>query len=64
MAEAYVYQLDRQGDVMRKYRFYDVFPSNISEIPLSYDSSDQIEEFTVELQVQYWEAIGNGGDVL
>lgn len=63
-AEAYVYQLDRQGDVMRKYRFFDVFPTNISEIPLSYDSSDQLEEFTVELQVQYWEAQGNGGDIV
>ena len=63
-AEAYVYQLDRQGDVLRKYRFYDVFPTNISQIDLSYDSSDTLEEFTVELQVQYWEAQGNGGDVV
>jgi hypothetical protein len=63
-AEAYVYQLNRQGEVLRKYRFYDVFPTNISEIPLSYDSSDQLEEFTVELQVQYWEARGAGGDIV
>lgn len=36
------------------YKFYDVFPTNISAIDLSYDSSDTIEEFTVEFQVQYW----------
>jgi hypothetical protein len=63
-AEAYVYQLNREGEVLRKYRFFDVFPTNISQIDLSYDSSDTLEEFTVELQVQYWEAQGNGGDVV
>ena len=63
-AEAYVYQLNREGEVLRKYRFFDVFPTNISQIYLSYNSSDTLEEFTVELQVQYWEAQGNGGDVV
>jgi hypothetical protein len=63
-AEAYVYQLNREGNVLRKYRFFDVFPTNISQIDLSYDSSDVLEEFTVELQVQYWEAQGNGGDIV
>jgi hypothetical protein len=36
------------------YKFYDIFPTNISQIDLSYDTSDTIEEFTVEFQVQYW----------
>ena len=36
------------------YQFYNIFPTNISAIDLSYDSSDTIEEFTVEFQVQYW----------
>lgn len=58
-ADAFVYQLDRDGSVLRKYKFHDVFPTNISQIDLSYDSSDTIEEFTVELQVQYWTAAGD-----
>jgi hypothetical protein len=37
-----------------QYRFFDIFPTNISQIDLSYDTSDTIEEFTVEFQVQYW----------
>ena len=37
-----------------QYRFYDIWPTNISAIDLSYDSSDVIEEFTVEFQVNYW----------
>ena len=41
-------------EVAKKYKFYGIFPTNISAIDLSYDSSDTIEEFTVEFQVQYW----------
>ena len=41
-------------DIQKSYIFYDIFPTNISAIDLSYDSSDAIEEFTVEFQVQYW----------
>jgi hypothetical protein len=36
------------------YDFFGIFPTNISAIDLSYDSSDTIEEFTVEFQVDYW----------
>ncbi len=39
---------------LKKYTFFDIFPSNISAIDLSYDSADSVEEFTVEFQVQYW----------
>ena len=69
-ADSVVYQLDRDGSVLRKYKFHDVFPTNVSQIDLSYDSSDTLEEFTVELQVQYWTArdgnnAGSGaGDIL
>jgi hypothetical protein len=41
-------------EVAQTYKFYDIFPTNISAIDLSYDSSDTIEEFTVDFQVQYW----------
>lgn len=60
-ANAQVFQLDRNGDTLRAYVFYDLFPTNISPIDLSYDSSDTIEEFTVEMQVQWWEAIAGSG---
>ena len=60
-ADAYVYQLDRSGDTLRKYHFYDVFPSQVAPIELSYDAAG-IQEFTVELQVQWWEAVRGTGD--
>jgi len=55
-ADAFVYQLDRDGGILRSYKFYDVFPTNITTIDLNYETTDQIEEFDVELQVQWWEA--------
>jgi len=56
-ADAFVYQLDRDGSTLRAYHFYDVFPTNVSAIELSYDSGGDIENFTVELQVLWWEAV-------
>ena len=41
---------------LRRYKFFDIFPTNVSTIDLSYDSTDTIEEYTVEFQVQYWQA--------
>ena len=73
--DAYVYQLgrspvdsqsqtsDQNMPILRTYKFYSIFPTNVSQIDLSYDSSDAVEEFTVTLQVQWWEAAGNGGNV-
>ena len=55
-ADAYVYQLDRDGQDLRAYRFYDTFPTQVGPIELSYDAQG-IQEFTVELQVQYIEII-------
>ena len=41
--------------VLRSYKFIDIWPSNVSAIDVSYDTTDAIEEFTVEFQVQYFE---------
>ena len=47
------------ANVLRAYKFLDIFPTNISEIALSYDTGDTIEDFTVEFQVQYFESFGS-----
>lgn len=54
--DAKVHQLDRDGGTLRKYVFKDVFPTNMSAITLNYDTTDTLEDFTVEMQVHYWEA--------
>ena len=73
MGQATVYQLGRnaasqQGsnspatdsDILAQYKFVDIFPTTISSIDLSYDTSDTIEEFTVDFQVQYWYPVAAG----
>ena len=59
--DAYVHQLDRDGSTLRTYKFHDVFPTQVSQIDLSYETTDAIEEFTVEFQVQWWEALKGVG---
>ena len=62
-ADMTVHQLARDvkdGDIpkiLKSYRFYHVFPSNIAAIDLDFGNNDAIEEFTVELQTQYWTPI-------
>ncbi len=55
-ADMIVEQLNKAGDVVKRYDLRGTFPTNVSAIEVSYDSENQIEEFTVELQVQYWES--------
>lgn len=73
MTNAKVYQLGRgstassqdntgsANSVLKEYEFIDIFPTSVSAIDLSYDSSDTIEEFTVEFQVQSYSLTGAGG---
>ena len=66
-----VYQLGKAGmnnmstngdmQVLKAYAFYGTFPTSISAIDLSYDQADTIEEFTVDLQVQWWDALETDG---
>ena len=59
-ADMLVHQLARDikdGDtpkIIKSYKFYNVFPSSIAAIDLDFGNNDAIEEFTVELQTQYW----------
>jgi len=55
-ADLIVEQLDKDGSVLKKYNFRGCFPTNVAAIDLLYDTVDTVEDFTVEFQVQYWEA--------
>lgn len=55
-ADLIVEQLDRDGNVTKRYDFRGTFPTAISPIDVSYDAENAIEEFTVEFAVQYWES--------
>lgn len=56
MSDMIVAQLDKDGTELKSYNIRGCFPTNVGAIEVSYDSENAIEEFTVELQVQYWES--------
>ena len=55
-ADLLVEQLDKDGSILKTYTFRGCFPTSISAIDLSYATENEIERFTVEFQVQYWES--------
>ena len=55
-ADLSVEQLDKNGIVLYSYKFVGAFPSAVSAIDLAYDANDQIEEFSIEWQYDYWES--------
>ena len=73
MVNAKVYQLGRgstpnsksnsgsTNSVLKEYEFFNIWPSTVAAIDLSYDSTDTIEEFTVDFQVQSFKFTGAGG---
>jgi len=83
MTDAYVQQLGRgatqfsvsndggESAILRTYKFYDIFPTQISAIDLNYDDTNAVETFQVTFQVQYFtigDSLqsngGNAGEVL
>ena len=54
--DAFVDQLDRNGNTIKSYTLRGAWPLNISEIALDYDEKTEIETFTVELQYQFYES--------
>ena len=72
MTNATVFQLGRGSQkesrdnsgsnnaVLKEYEFVDIFPTAISAIDLSYGTSDAIEEFTVDFQVQSFNMVSGG----
>jgi hypothetical protein len=54
------------GNPIRTYEFVNVFPSEISPIELNWASENEIEEYTVTLQYDYWVAdpVVTNGDLI
>jgi len=57
-AKITVQQLRPDGTVARVYELYDAFPTDVSAIDLSYDTTDAIQEFTVTFQYHYLDVGG------
>ena len=53
------------GAPIREYKFYGLFPTEVSSIELSWADTDRIQEFTVTFAYDWYEIInGNTGNVI
>jgi hypothetical protein len=49
-----VIQYGKAGDILRQYTIIGAFPTNVSEIALDWDTTNQVETFTVQFAYDYW----------
>ena len=49
-----VHQLDRNGAIVKTYKFHDAYPTAIGPIGLDFDTVNQMETFDVEFTYNYW----------
>ena len=55
-----VTQFGKNGNTLKKYKFIGLFPTDLTAIDVDWGSNDTIEEFTVTLAFQWWEALEYG----
>jgi len=63
-ADMTVKQLDRNGAVQKAYIFKNAFPTDLSEVGLSYDANDTISTFTCTWTYSHFSLIDSGGATL
>jgi hypothetical protein len=49
-----VHQLDRNGAIIKSYKFVDAFPTNVSAVGLDYEQQNAIEQFDVEFTYNFF----------
>lgn len=54
VADVYINQLGKQGDILKTYRLVNAFPYLIGQIDLSFESNDAIEEFDCTFAYDYF----------
>ena len=53
--DAFIDQLDRNGNTLKSYTLRGAYPEEVSDIALNYATNDEVESFGVTLQYQYFE---------
>jgi hypothetical protein len=53
--DASIYQIGKDGEKTKQYKFFDLYPVTLTDIALSWDTSSAVEEFTATFDYQYYE---------
>lgn len=54
-----VFQLDRNGNILKSYKLVNAFPVDLSPVALDFGANDQISQFTVTFQYQHFTTSNN-----
>lgn len=54
-----VFQLDRNGNILKSYKLVNAFPVDLSPVALDFGANDQISQFTVTWQYQHFTTANN-----
>ena len=54
--DASIIQYGKTGNIIKSYKFIGAFPTEVSQIDVDWGANDHMEEFTVNLAYQWWEA--------
>lgn len=54
-----VFQLDRNGNILKSYKLVNAFPVDLSPVALDFGANDQISQFTVTFQYQHFTTSSN-----
>ena len=54
-ADMAVHQMDRNGVVVKTYKFIGAFPQAIGEIQLDFQRNDEVEEFSITFEYEHYE---------
>tara|TARA_Y100001937_G_scaffold42049_1_gene59615 strand:+ start:1825 stop:2325 length:501 start_codon:yes stop_codon:yes gene_type:complete len=55
--KAFVEQLNKDDTVLARYEFFNMFPTSVGSIDLSYETTDALETFDVEFQYSHWNRV-------
>lgn len=55
-----VTQFGKLGNILKKYNFIGLFPTDLTPIDVDWGSNDTMEEFSVTLAFQWWESVETG----
>ena len=64
VSSASLRQYGKDGNAIIDYDFWDIWPTTISEIALSYDTASDIEQFDVTWAYNYYETVRQGSNVI
>ena len=64
VSSASLRQYGKDGSTLIDYDFWDIWPTTISEIALSYDTASDIEQFDVTWAYNYYETASLGSNVV